>query len=93
MCGSSTIDNTYRPYAPPADEVVRRTREVEAAMEGERVPEPVWTLFFSPSCEPIPPTYFRRMFMARRAAVTYLAVQSSSRLRPRAAAAFRCLAD
>ena len=93
MCGSSTIDGTYRPYVPPADDVVLRTREVEAAMDGERVPEAAWSLYFSPSCEPIPPQHFRRMFMARRAAVTYLAVQSSTRLRPQAPSPFRCIPD
>lgn len=93
MCGYSTIDNTYRPYVPPAQEVVKRTREVEAAMEGERVPEATWALFFSPSCEPIVPAHFRRMFLARRSAVTYLAIQASTRLRPPPASAFRCVAD
>ena len=93
MCGSSVIDSTYRPYVAPADEVVRRTREAEAAMNGERVPEATWALFFGPSCTPIAPEHFRRMFTARRAAVTYLAVQSSTRLRPPSATAFRCVPD
>lgn len=93
MCGFSTIDNIYRPYVPPAEDVVRRTREVEAGMDGERVPEAAWSLFFSPACEPIPAGQFRRMFMARRAAVTYLAVQSETRLRPAPATPFRCVAD
>lgn len=93
MCGYSVIDGTYRPYVAPADEVVRRTREAEAAMAGERVPEATWDLFFGPSCTPIPPAHFRRMFTARRAAVTYLAVQSSTRLRPPPPTAFRCVPD
>jgi hypothetical protein len=93
VCGFSTIDGTYRPYVAPADDVVRRTREVEAAMPGERVPEAAWALYFSPLCEPIPPQQFRRMFMARRAAVTYLAVQSSTRLRTASPTTFRCIPD
>jgi hypothetical protein len=93
VCGDSTIDNIYRPYVAPADEVVRRTREVEAAMAGQRVTEETWALYFSPSCEPILADQFRRMFMARRAAVTYLAVQSSTRLRPLSPTTFRCVAD
>lgn len=93
MCGYSTIDNTYRPYVDPADDVVRRTREVEASMQGERVPEAAWSLYFSASCEPIPPDQFRRMFMARRAAVTYLAVQASTRLKTPSSTPFRCVPD
>jgi len=49
MCGFSTIDNVYRPYVAPADDVVRKTREVEAAMAGERVPESAWARYFSAS--------------------------------------------
>ena len=93
MCGYSVIDNIYRPYVAPADDVVRRTRECEAAMAGDRVPEASWTLFFGASCAPIPPDQFRRMFTARRAAVTFLAVQSSTRLRPPPPTAFRCVPD
>ena len=93
MCGFSVIDNVYRPWVAPADEVVRKTRENEAAMAGERVPESAWDLFFSASCAPIPPDQFRRMFTARRAAVTYLAVQSSTRLRPPPPTVFRCVPD
>lgn len=93
MCGFGIVDNIYRPYVAPADEVVRRTREVEAAMDGERVPESTWALYFSASCEPIAPDLFRRMFTARRAAVAYLAVQSSTRLRPPPPSAFRCVPD
>jgi len=93
MCGYSTIDNVYRPYVAPADDVVRKTREVEAAMAGERVPESAWARYFSASCEPIAPGHFRRMFTARRAAVTYLAVQASTRLRPPTATPFRCVPD
>jgi hypothetical protein len=93
VCGFSTIDNIYRPYVEPADDVVRRTREVEASMAGEPVPEGAWALYFSASCEPIPPDQFRRMFTARRAAVTYLAVQSSTRLRTAAPTSFRCIPD
>ena len=93
MCGFSVIDNVYRPWVAPADEVVRRTRENEAAMAGERVPESAWALFFGASCAPIPPDHFRRMFTARRAAVTYLAVQTSTRIRPPPPTAFRCVPD
>jgi hypothetical protein len=93
MCGFSVIDNIYRPYVPPADDVVRRTRENEAAMEGERVPDQSWELFFGASCAPIPPDQFRRMFTARRAAVTYLAIQGSTRLRPPPSTTFRCVPD
>jgi hypothetical protein len=56
MCGSSVVDNIYRPYVAPADEVVRRTRENEAAMQGERVPEATWALFFSPPASRSHPT-------------------------------------
>lgn len=93
MCGFGVVDNIYRPYVPPAEEVVARTRANEAAMDGEPVPEATWALFFGASCTPIPPAQFRRMFTARLAAVTYLAVQSSTRLRPPPPTAFRCVPD
>jgi hypothetical protein len=93
MCGFGVVDNIYRPYVAPADEVVRRTRETEAAMGGERVPEDAWALFFSASCAPIAPDQFRRMFIARQAAVTYLAVQASTRLRAPPPTPFRCVPD
>ena len=93
MCGFGVIDNIYRPYVPPAEEVVRRARETEAAMAGERVPESAWALFFSASCAPIAPCHFHRMFTARLAAATYLAVQASSRLRPPPPSPFRCVPD
>jgi hypothetical protein len=93
VCGFGVIDNIYRPYVAPADDVVRHTRETEAAMAGDRVPEAAWALFFSASCAPIAPDHFRRMFTARRAAVTYLAVQASTRLRPPQPTPFRCVPD
>ena len=93
MCGFSVIDNIYRPWVAPAEEVVRRTRESEASMAGDRVPEAAWASFFSASCAPIAPDHFRRMFTARRAAVTYLAVQASTRLKAPPPSAFRCVPD
>lgn len=93
MCGYSVTDNIYRPFVPPAEEVVRRAREVEAAMDGVRVPESAWRSFFAPSCEAIDPEHFNRMFAARKSAAAYLAVQASTRQRPRPPSAFRCVAD
>ena len=93
MCGYSTTDNTYRPFVPPAAEVVHRAREVEAGMAGTPVPESAWRSFFAPSCEAIDPEHFHRMFAARKAAVAYLAVQLSTRRRPRPPSVFRCVAD
>ena len=36
---------------------------------------------------------FQRMFLVRKAAVTFLAIQSSSRRAQRATSTFRCIAD
>ena len=93
MCAESAVDNIYRPFVPPADEVVARTREIEAAMAGERVPESAWSSFFSAGCEPIAPAHFHRMFSARQAAVTYLAISTTARQRPRSRTGFRCIPD
>ena len=65
MCGFSVVDNIYRPYVPPADEVVRHTRENEAAMAGERVPEASWALF---RAGPETKSDRRPAYLARRAA-------------------------
>jgi hypothetical protein len=62
-------------------------------MAGPAVPESAWTSFFSASCEPIVPHHFFRMFAARRAAVTYLAIQASTRNRARPRTPFRCVPD
>ena len=95
MCGSfiDPKDNRYRPFVPPSDALVDRTRLVESTMQGERVPEAAWQAFFSPACTAIEWAYFERMFAARSAAVAYLAIQSSSRQRRPTASRFRCIAD
>jgi hypothetical protein len=94
VCGSSATDNIYRPYVPPAQEVVQRTREVEARMVGGScVPESAWQAFFSEGCASIRPDHFMRMFAARQAAVSYLAVNAATRVRPRPPTPFRCVAD
>ena len=93
MCGYSPTDNVYEPYVPPAKEVVDHTRVFESQMEGALVPESAWQAFFGEGCAPIPAWQFLRMFAARKAAVTYLAVQEGTRMRPRRQTAFRCVAD
>lgn len=94
MCGFfGDQENRYRPFVPASGTVMERTRLVEARMEGERVPEAAWQAFFSPACSAIKFTHFERMFLARKAAVTYLAIQSSSRRRQRPTSPFRCVAD
>lgn len=93
MCAESAVDSIYRPFVPPSEEVVRRTREIEAAMAGETVPESAWSVFFSAGCEPIAPAHFHRMFAARQAAVTYLAINTTTRQRHRSRTGFRCVPD
>lgn len=94
MCGYfGDQENRYRPFVPTSETVVERTRLVETTMAGERVPEAAWKVFFSPACSAINFDHFERMFMARKAAVTYLAIQASSRRRQRPSSSFRCIAD
>lgn len=95
MCGTFRPEdgNLYRAFVPPPDELVARTRAVEASMSGERVPEDAWGAFFSPACGAIDWAHFERMFLARKAAAAFLAVQASTRRRARPRSAFRCVAD
>jgi hypothetical protein len=94
MCGFfGDQENRYRPFIPTSTAVVERTRVVEASMPGERVPEAAWQAFFSRECVPIDLAQFKKMFVARKTAVTYLAIHISSRSRQRSTSAFRCVAD
>jgi len=95
MCGFSSIEDgmVYRAFVPPSAALVARTRAVEASLEGERVPEDAWAAFFSPACSSIEWPHFERMFRARKSAVAFLAIETSTRRRARARSAFRCIAD
>lgn len=83
----------YRAFEPPSAALVERARSVEAAMDGERVPDEAWRLFFGSDCGVIAADHFERMFFARRSAAAYLAVQASARRRARPPSQFRCIAD
>ena len=96
MCGGTfrlEDGNLYRAFVPPSPELVARTRAAEAAMAGERVPEAAWEAFFGAACGAIDWVHFERMFHARKAAVTYLAIHASGRRRPRPRPVYRCVAD
>ena len=94
MCGFfGDQENRYRPFVPASEAVIDRTRLVEASMPGDRVPDAAWEAFFSAACRAIDLGQFQRMFLARKAAVTYLAIQISSARRQRATSPFRCIAD
>lgn len=95
MCGTYRPEdgNFYRPFVAPSTDLVGRARAIEAAMEGERVPEEAWATFFSAACGAIEWSHFERMFRARNAAATYLAIEASAPRRARAPSAFRCIAD
>ena len=95
MCGLYRIEDSliYRGFVPASRELVERARALEQAMDGEPVPEAAWDAFFSPACGAIEWSHFERMFRARSAAATYLAVQASTRRRARPASAFRCITD
>ena len=95
MCGTFRPEdgNLYRAFVPPSDEIVARTRAVEASMDGARVPEGAWSAFFSAACGAIDWAHFERMFLARKAAAAFLAVQAPSRRRARPRSSFRCVAD
>jgi hypothetical protein len=85
--------NLYRAYVPPSPALVERTRMIEASMDGERVPQRAWTVFFSAACGAIAWTHYERMFHARMAAAAYLAIHAPARRRPAARSTFRCIAD
>jgi hypothetical protein len=94
MCGFfGDQENRYRPFVPASASVIERTRLVEASMPGEHVPAASWEAFFCRECRAIDLEQFRRMFLARQTAVTYLAIHISSRSRQRTTSAFRCVAD
>ena len=79
MCGFfGDQENRYRPFVPASETVIERTRLVESTMAGERVPETAWQAFFSSACSAIRFADFERMFLARRAAVTYLAAREAA---------------
>lgn len=83
----------YRPFVPPSAALVERARAIEATMEGERVPEDGWRMFFSSACGVIDAAHFERMFIARQSAAAYLAIQASSLRRTRPSSVFRCIPD
>lgn len=95
MCGTYRPEdgNFYRAFIPPSEELVARTRAVEAAMDGPRVSQDSWDAFFGSACGAIEWAHFERMFQARNAAAAYLAIEVSARRRVRTRSAFRCVAD
>lgn len=95
MCGyfSDPAENRFRAFVPASQALIARTRLVESTMTGGRVPEEAWQAFFSPACGAIEMAHFERMFLARKSAVAYLAMQPSTQRRQRPASAFRCIAD
>jgi hypothetical protein len=85
--------NLYRAFVPPSQELVARTRAIEASMAGTPVPEAAWTAFFGAACSAIDWGHFERMFLARKSAAAFLAIQASGWRRARPRSAFRCVAD
>ncbi|MBN3267996.1 hypothetical protein CUR95_12105 [Bordetella bronchiseptica] len=77
MCAEVDYEDrgTYRKVPPPSEALIERTRQVEAGMPGERVPEQAWGTFFAVSCGVMDMGSFQRMFEARRIALSYLAMQ------------------
>jgi hypothetical protein len=46
MCDACEEDDVLVPYVPVDRDRVRRAREIEAAMPGDRVPEAAWNIYF-----------------------------------------------
>jgi hypothetical protein len=69
----------YNELKLPSPALIDRTREIEAALEGECVPESEWKTFFAPVCGVIDARCFERMFKCRKLAVNYLALQAPAR--------------
>jgi len=95
MCGFFRPEDQmfYRAFVPPSEALVERARAIEAAMDGEPVPEESWRMFFSSACGVIDAAHFERMFLARQSAAAYLAIQASLRRRARPPSVFRCIPD
>ncbi len=95
MCGFFRPEDQmfYRAFEPPSAALIERARAVESSMDGARVPDEAWELFFGSACGVIEAGHFERMFTARRSAAAYLAIQASARRRARPLSLFRCIPD
>ncbi len=102
MCGITSREdsNEFRAFRPPSEELVARTRAIEAAMQGGLVPEAQWTTFFGADCGAIAWQHFERMFSARKAAASYLAINARAadareprRRQSKSSISFRCIPD
>jgi hypothetical protein len=63
MC-SACDDEPIEPYVPVSEEVLRRAREIEAALPGERVPEIAWSIYFGFAGGSIAWRHFQRLRQA-----------------------------
>jgi hypothetical protein len=63
MC-SACEDEDITPYVPADPELVRRAREVETLMSGERVPEVAWEIYFGFAGGSIEWRHFQRIRLA-----------------------------
>jgi hypothetical protein len=63
MC-SACEDEAIAPYVPVDRELVRRAREAEGMMPGERVPETAWEIYFGFAGGSIEWRHFQRIRLA-----------------------------
>jgi hypothetical protein len=63
MC-SACDDEPIERYEPVAPELVRRARQVEAGMAGQRVPEIAWDIYFGFAGGSIEWRHFQRIRLA-----------------------------
>lgn len=68
MC-SACEDEAIAPYIPTDRELVRRAREIEARLPGERVPEAAWDIYFNFAGGAIAWRDFQRIQQSHRDAV------------------------
>ena len=81
MCDCYDQDDIgFETLPPPQRAALReRTRSIEAAMEGDRVPDSAWAIFFGQAGGAIEWRLFERMSVAMQRASTYLMVQPFAR--------------
>jgi hypothetical protein len=63
MC-SACEGNPIEPHVPPDPELIRRAREVESMMPGERVPDACWEIYFGLAGGAVEYRHFQRLHQA-----------------------------
>ncbi len=77
MCDACEEENP-EPGMARSEETLRRAREIEARMEGERVPEETWAVFEGKAGGAIQWKHYGRLHMSYEAADAELAAEAAA---------------